>query len=513
MSDEKRKTRKHKLTDEERENLRECQRIKGVSGEAARKIWNIAGQLRPNANVASQTGAKREALDRLRPYLDVYSWHELPCTDGATCRVLIADIVRLLRFAVADSAAYARALEVGIAGAGLTLHPIIYHDEVVCGNILAPLKRKKVLACYISFKEMRCSLHLEAAWLPLLILQHHELDCLKGNLSALCVTMMEAVHSRQATAGFDLHLPGAVQTVKLAASSALLSDQDAQRATYSIKGSAGTALCLYCCNVLSAEHSRDVAGAVPLSEWDSRKFRKTEDASRFAAADQLLQLVRKEDIRFREQATGLNRNPEGLLFHPRARRLLPPSLACVDTLHAYFHNGVASVECFLLVNHLASVGVSLTDLCAAAQEAQWRRPGHGNTTAQNTIKKLLHQKMFEGIYKGQGHETFELVFLLRYYTNVILEQGGVSDSVARSFHLLHACSRELQTLKHAWHALGPADTPSLRQLQSDHQKAFQDAHGTNVMKPKHHHRFHIPDAVEVLGVLPDCALQEKNTRC
>ena len=49
----------------------------------------------------------------------------------------------------------------------------------------------------------------------------------------------------------------------------------------------------------------------------------------------------------------------------------------------------------------------------------------------------------------------------------------------------------------------------LRRLQSQHQELFRRAWGDDLVRPKHHHRFHIPSACEQLRFLPHCTIQEK----
>ena len=64
-----------------------------------------------------------------------------------TVPVLMAHIERLLRAAL-QSEFWQDALATVDSRA---LTPILYHDEITCGNILNPTK-EKILACYVSFK-------------------------------------------------------------------------------------------------------------------------------------------------------------------------------------------------------------------------------------------------------------------------------------------------------------------------------------------------------------------------
>ena len=297
------------------------------------------------------------------------------------------------------------------------------------------------------------------------------------------------------------------------AQSAFLSDQDAQRDTYGIKGSSGLAPCLYCRNVLKKDSDLRVPGTVRIYEWDETKFLRSSDAEFWQLADSLRDMLGSQrDLEIRAKASGLNVLQGGLLQDVAARQRLPPSKACVDTLHMYFSNGVASWECGLLVSYMAKHGVSRQSLQDAAEAASWQRPDGSHAARGNTyIRQLLHEKHFDpGLFKGDGGLTLSLVFLLCYYVSVLLGQDTAQKrAVAKSFQFLRLCCGELTALGASWVRLRPAVTVRLRELQKDHMEAFFTAWGVEECKPKHHHRMHLPQACAELGWLPNCAVHEK----
>ena len=59
---------------------------------------------------------------------------------------------------------------------------------------LAVLKRKKLTALYISFKELYQHLHVEQAWMPGMVCQKELSDKLKGGLSAAVKILVKSIH-------------------------------------------------------------------------------------------------------------------------------------------------------------------------------------------------------------------------------------------------------------------------------------------------------------------------------
>ena len=301
---------------------------------------------------------------------------------------------------------------------------MIYHDEIVTGNVLAPTKHKKLLTVCVSFVELRESLHAEHAWLPFMPLQRNVLTAISGGLSAVCDLLVKTMHSPELRRGVLLQLPGGRKLLHMSPCSRLLSDEDAQRGTYNSKGSAGIVMRLYCSNCLSAARYTHVDGAVGIHEWEATKFKLRNDQAFFAAVDAMRDIRRKVDLAFREKALGVNRDLRSILFDPVARPLLLPSQASVDTLHCYFSKGCASWELAFLLRHLSEIGITQKEPLDAAVSAERRLPRRGQVPACSTLRELLHENMLkndeEGHYRGPGHQTKKLVFLMGYYNSLLL---------------------------------------------------------------------------------------------
>ena len=291
---------------------------------------------------------------------------------------------------------------------------------------------------------------------------------------------------------------------------------DAQRATWTTRGSSGLKPCLSCCNVtskyaLGKEH--DAFFSIASAAWDKFVFVTDDD---FLAATQHLQAIHSKAEREKwEKAYGLSWEPHGLQGDREAQAILPPSAACNDVLHVYYANGVASLELALCVATLGIHGHTLQSLRDFALSVAWNRHAWPETRTRRFIEKIFSDKMFEGkCHKGDGDESRPLVFLLWY---VLCEHVAATSSLKpslESFATLHAVAREIRRLgthptllEHEW------QVASLRGIQCLHQKDFCRAYGDDAVIPKHHHRLHLPDAALKLQFLPQCETHESKHRC
>ena len=494
--------------------FQKCLKIRGASDAAKIQIWRgAATHFRGEAQKAPATSAcKKDITAYYACWLDCCDWRELPAVDGSAIRVAVLNVQRGLQRLARESPEWGAALArcQGAAAAILELEPVVYCDEVACGNVLAAIKsRKKITGFYFSFKNLRDCIRAEPAWVTLCAVQKADIDRITGGLSALASLLLDAIHAPSHLAGFPVALPEGPRWVRIGQRSALMADHDAIRLIFGLKGAAGTVPCISCRNVVRKGHGLSAPNLVELHEWRQEKFLGVSDRVFFRLADELLALTNKQDIKFRSMALGLNRVESGLMFNPRLRCRLPPSAATVDLLHTYYANGCASWECGLAMDYLGTRGITPADLLGCALASKWLRP---NESARATywMKAIFHEKMWApGLFKGNGNQTRPLVFLLFYYLFVLLRDDADAEALLHSFSLLKQCCGELRQLQACGRVLTRGDAEFLDVSQSLHMEAFYRAWGPDEVKPKHHARMHMPASIAILGFVPDCSLHEK----
>ena len=471
--------RKRKLSQPEQDNLKECLADSGgrCSDQTVLKVWNKASELRAGAELATANDGRQLTAELNDPCLRCFKTHELPTLTGDTVRFCLANLGELLQEATRTSQEWSLVLERAVASDSGRVTCILYHDEVTCGNILAPRKSGKVCLLYASLMEMHASLGSENAWLCIGLVQHQDLDRVSGGMSRLMALVSRELHKHS---GFHLSLPSGQKWCSLRAKTYFLSDAEAQRATWSVKGSSGLKPCLFCCNVLSKSCLQHAASK-----------------------------TKRQQL---EKVLGTTYAEGGLLVDPVARVHMPPSSSCVDVLHVYFSNGVASWEIGNMIKILEEEGISLQTLRESACSSDWRKPATTKNASAYLRNVLLHQKMIdEAGFKGQGRDAWCLVFLLHYYVLQLLEDR---QQLAReSFSLLRALCSELRCLKYRFRPINEAAIlDRLISLQTKHQAAYVKSYGAEAIKPKHHHRFHIAESTLKLHWLPNCEVHESKHR-
>ena len=502
--------RKRVLSEAEKRNLRRCLSVPGVSEEQTRQIWNIASELRQDAREASKRQLYNVVDDRLKLARACFLNRKVETEDGTDADLILLDLKESLKMMVQRCPAWGNALQEAYSAAGGWLTLVTYHDEIVCGNVLAVLKRKKYSAFYISFKEMRWHLRLEQAWLPAMTLPRELIDKVAGGLSGAVKVFIKAVY--ETSSDFTLEINGQQRRFKLRGHSHLLSDHDAQRATFQSKGSAALKPCLFCANVCKKETvsagSENFYG-IESAKWDN--FVPVKARHWTYAVNHLTACHTQKEVDKWEKVYGLNRNENSIMFDAEARALMNPTDALNDALHCYYCNGVASAEIFLFMEAAATYGMDRHFLQTDALALQWFKQGMTRKASENFVVRLFKEKMLEGpLYKGDAKETKPLVYLLAYYATLLREEQLDAKTLCDSFLALKNCCQEMQQLYIRPKSITAGDeVKHFHDAQIRHQELFILAHGAAATRPKHHHRLHLPSHALLFGDLPECSLQEK----
>ena len=156
-----------------------------------------------------------------------------------------------------------------------------------------------------------------------------------------------------------------------------------------------------------------------------------------------------------------------------------------------------------------------SDLLSAAQAVEWKKQFNGWRFLPSEIERMFGEKLYDsGGYKGQGIDCQFLVPLLPYYVELVADHVGELTPKLVSFRALARCCRELWKLRFRYQPIVDYEPVlELANRQSEHQTTCLAAYEITFIRPKHHHRLHIPQACVVLGALPSCAAMEKKRRC
>ena len=183
----------------------------------------------------------------------------------------------------------------------------------------------------------------------------------------------------------------------------------------------------------------------------------------------------------------------------------------IDSMHVYYHQGVASWEIGLVWSAMqaAAPNLSLKTLAETAVSSGWVCPGWHKASRQLPAR-LLHEKLFdEEGYKGQAEQASPLIPLLRYYLHELFAPRGLLRAQRASFDCLAEIHGQMRRLRYLQRPVVAEDVQQLQELEGRHQKLFIEAYTEAYCKPKHHHRFHLAQSCLLLGMLPACEVHEK----
>ena len=441
---------------------------------------------------------KRKVQASLAPYLACFRAVDVASSrPGASGEIFyIANMKALLRFVASQCPSLQ---DVFRAHSAEPLSAILAHDECTSGNVLNPLMRQKTLLFYVSFTCLKPILKSSRAWFPVAAVPHDQLEHCVGGMSAVTATFIQ--HWTEDA----LHVPfyicdGLHVSLQLRI---FVSDLDSQRGAFAAKGSAGLKPCIFCGNCLMGnaegaarnEHFRTIA------EHDITFFQKNDRSDLEATIKYwigLLPRMSKQEISLRERCLGFNLDPHSLWNYPPAvLDAFNIDTIMNDAMHCYFATGICNSEIILLLQAAKDhMGATVQDLCEACLVARWKR--HDVKESQAWLKRLWKPAFFgSDMYKGSGSQTEALMHLLRWIAESVWMAIPSMQPYCLCFRALCKCVDALNVCDDT------NDWQQLKVAQAEHQKLFAALYPENV-RPKHHHRLHLPEQYAKLGCQVMC---------
>lgn len=241
----------------------------------------------------------------------------------------------------------------------------------------------------------------------------------------------------------------------------------------------------------------------------STGFCRATDAQIFAAADQMTNAVTKKELAIQEKASGITYSPSSLLWDSGQRSKMPPCKMAYDWMHTYLHNGICILEIFLFLNMVYQyTNITRSLLQEAVVSCAWQGVGSSGHK-QTYIKNLFEEKMFDEKFKGQANETSAILPILRYVVDTMLAPSrSIPSKYIDSFLALCDIVSFVRTLQQGLSAVTQRDADYMQKMQRKHHNLFVLAYGKSHLKPKHHHRFHLPAQWKAMGLVLSCEASE-----
>ena len=465
----------------------------GLRGALARysetSVYAMQKMLQGAPAPQQRSGAfKRKLQQIVQPSKNCFVPVELPRWDGQGSVVFyVADMKATLSY-IASIAPSFRAF--------LSEHPVLEciwcHDETTAGNVLNTEARLKALMFYLTFKspKMQSCHNSSRAWIPIGCISHAQLLETSGGATAATAAFLREWDKQGLAEPFAVTAEIRVEMRM----SMFISDMESQRQALACKGSAGMKCCSMCFNVLYMRAQNTVESNpqfVTIEEESPAKFQRND-------SQELLQLIRgciqashhwTKDAREKyERCLGYRFDPESLWCCDIASKYMTLEHLCNDSMHCYFSNGICSSEVLLYMQEVQKVtGMDITYIRDQVLQSEWKRSKQNCKHGENHywIKRLFTASYFQGSnYKGSASQCIALVALLRWYCyNAWRHDPNLSDA-SQSFLLLNRCIDALRRIDKT-HAYDDLDAK-----QQDHHRVYKRLFG---LRPKHHHRLHLPN--------------------
>eukprot|EP00435_Cladocopium_sp_Y103_P059483 s230_g21.t1 len=317
------------------------------------------------------------------------------------------------------------------------LRCILSHDECTAGNVLATEQRQKITLCYFSMECMARWGDSPIAWLPISAISHAQVTNTRGGMGRIHRSLVEAWSSQRLEEPFQL-----TETLSIRLELAtFVADHEAQRGALCAKGSAGLKPCAFCVNCIAkgaeATSERD-AQFRTIAECDMAAFQQhSTESLRRMISQSLLQPHRKAEHELLERVLGYRIAADNMWTSPACLQMLPLERCCNDSMHAYFANGICSVEIALLIDAVQRVtGKSIADIRQCVVDAGWQRHRmhvrHGEN--QYWTKRLFTEAYFgTAMYKGSAKQTLALLSLLRWICESVWLRVAGLEAAATCF--------------------------------------------------------------------------------
>lgn len=387
---------------------------------------------------------------------------------------------------------------------GTGISGCLYCDEAVPGNVIAPDNRRRSWCFYFTWTSwIPC--RKERLWIPVSVIRNDIIDNLPGGLPRAFSVVFRSLLPFLKNLVVDSSL---IVTEKLW----FLGDEACIKGVLSHKGASGIRPCVRCDNCMGK--LRGVDGYPGIEDHDFSQFTP-------ATADNVketffyLRSLREQGatqkaIQEAEQLSGWKLNEYVFIMDPQLHELLQIDKTVYDAMHCLWCNGIVNLEIGQFVKRAVSAAeierVDLENFLSAGWKPSMQFGNYTGTSLKNLVSpKLL--KLDGSDFRGDATQTLQLMCLLTFFAMEVL--SGIEELAAEIeclTLLCRVCCKVLNAKVHPNQMLG------LTKLQCQHQDHFKRCYGEDLIRPKHHYRFHIDQQVDDAGVLMDTWPTERKHR-
>lgn len=375
---------------------------------------------------------------------------------------------------------------------------IVYIDECVPGNILAPDNRRKSYCVYFTFKRLAQfrSIHI---WFPVAVLRHSQTDKLGGGVAEFFTRTLRLLLP------FLSGLVLGSETMIVAKTLFLIADEAALKACSAAKGAAGVRPCLHCDAFSSARvDMAELLGCQSITCPDFAGFNPITDHDILDILQHLKHIHQNQSKTALEEAQkllGWSYNDSVCFLDRDLQEYLQPSRFHYDAMHCYWSNGQVNCELGLFFTAATKLAGLKREDVILFFSSQWNRTNASGLSTAGNLVDLVSTKLLklDTDYKGSASQCLEVLPLLAFYALEVFQEVEALQPHIRSLCALWEVSAHILNAKQCIDAVH-----GLQTLQEKHLKLFIECYTKDCVRPKHHLAMHIQQQALDAGILLDC---------
>eukprot|EP00434_Breviolum_minutum_P038345 symbB.v1.2.034009.t1/scaffold4312.1/size41503/5 len=255
-----------------------------------------------------------------------------------------------------------------------------------------------------------------------------------------------------------------------------ISDADAQRCTFHLRGASGIRPCFRCKNIVAKGYGAvDAHGFFKeISCPQYSQLLISSDAETFQSIDHLSTIRTAKQLDNLEKSRGINFRPFSFWNDRAQRNRLPPSHVLGDPMHIFWANGCMSAEINLFMAAFQTTVGDINILINSLNGIPFQTGGHKGHSAH--VKRMLSAKLFQGpLYKGSARQCSSVMWLLWYAIQKLLIGRGILVKEIQSFSAAKDICRTLDRFTYSTEVVQSDINLYLHQVDR-HQALFNVAY-------------------------------------
>ena len=397
---------------------------------------------------------------------------------------------------------------------------ILYADEVVPGNALSLMNKRKVWIVYFSFVEFGAQLSDEDAWAPLAAEPSVGLKHVCAGISQAVAAVIKQFFGARTfdlrKSGILLHRPDGSTFRFFASFDMMLQDGGAHKLIWGCKGDAGTRVCMLCKNLVSEQSGlvdTDGTHRLVCSSMFRSELRLATNADIRGAIDRVAAFRLTDsaaDFKLRQQAIGFTYEQHGLLNDPALRNVIYPATQyCHDWMHGMCANGVGNIVMFM---SLSGISIEPPDIWTRLSHylALYVWPAVTKFKAENA--EVFNAQRVSAYKKGQAikcsaSELLSILPVTLLYVTMSVKPTGLCQAECAALEALGDLFEAFMATP-----LGVIEPDYLQSRVHALMRCCVNAGWRQFMTPKFHWLHHYADHLRRWGLLPTCWAHERKHR-